>query len=274
MNLEKYSVSEADLHAYVDGQLPADRRAEVERTMAEDLAMKERVACYLAINRLVRGRNDPVIDEAVPSRLIFAVKGRWRSAANAAKFSGMAASLLLGIGIGFGGHFLHEAGVAVGPDKVAASDPDVFARQSAIAHVTYAPDVERPENTSPLKEHELAVWLSTKLKVDVVPPVLVQDGYRLMGGRVLAGGAGPFAQFTYNDSIGDRITLCVSHQNGRAQSPGFLLYKDGPVKVFHWTDDGYGYSVTGGINKDDLLLLAHKTASAIKNASDHPRVSS
>jgi anti-sigma factor RsiW len=274
MNIGKYTVSEADLHAYVDGQLPADRRAEVESAIAADPAVKERVACYLAINRLVRGRYDPVIYEAVPNRLIFAAKGRWRSAANAAKFYGMAASLLLGIGIGLGGNFLHEAGVSAGPDSVAVSDLDVFARQSAIAHVTYAPDVERPENTSPLMEHELAVWLSTKLKADVVPPVLVQDGYRLMGGRVLPGGAGPFAQFTYNDSMGDRVTLCVSRQNGRTQSPGFVLYKDGPVKVFHWTDDGYGYSVTGGINKDDLLRLAHKTASAIRNAPDRPKVSS
>jgi anti-sigma factor RsiW len=181
------------------------------------------------------------------------------------RFAGMAAALVLGVGIGATlwrspSSTMTGAGVA----RLVADDGlDGFARQSAIAHVTYAPDIERPAQIGPARERELGEWVSHSLGTDVVPPVLTHVGYKLMGGRLLSGGDGPFAQFTYNDAKGERVTLCISHRKLNAQTSGFALYKDGPVKVFHWIAGAYGYSVTGGIDRDELLQVAQDVKFAL-----------
>ncbi|CAG4903416.1 anti-sigma factor family protein [Paraburkholderia gardini] len=257
-------ISEEELHAYVDGSLAAHRREEIDRLLETNDELAARVSDYFSLNNMFHERYDRVLSEPVPARLRLAVKRRWRDALNWPQFAGMAAALILGVGIGVGTNMGRQAAIVVTGDagnvaghRVSMDGAESFARQSAIAHVLYAPEVTRPVEVGADREQELVTWLSNRIGTNVRPPVLTRTGFELMGGRLLPGADGPVAQFMYHDAKGERITLCISHRKVSADTTAFKLYQDGSVNVFYWVDGDFGYAVSGAIDRKTLLELSH-----------------
>src|ERR1700744_2180130 len=62
-------VTEDELHAYVDNELPAERRADVESWLATHPDDAARVQSWRTMADLLHARYDSVADEAVPKRL-------------------------------------------------------------------------------------------------------------------------------------------------------------------------------------------------------------
>src|ERR1700712_4172562 len=62
-------VTEDELHAYVDNELPAERRSDVEAWLGAHPDDTARVASWRAMAGLLHARYDSVADEAVPKRL-------------------------------------------------------------------------------------------------------------------------------------------------------------------------------------------------------------
>lgn len=72
-------VTEADLHAYVDGLLPLVRRAEIDAYLALRPVEARRLQAYTQQNQALRALYDPVLDEAVPAPLAAPRRRRqWR----------------------------------------------------------------------------------------------------------------------------------------------------------------------------------------------------
>lgn len=69
MNDRKIPVTEDELHAYVDGELPAERRADVEAWLAAQPEDGERVQSWRAMAEMLHARYDSVAQEPVPARL-------------------------------------------------------------------------------------------------------------------------------------------------------------------------------------------------------------
>ena len=67
--------SEETLLAYVDGELDAATREQVERAVAADPEVARRVAAHQTLNRELRAGFDPVLDEPVPAHLVSLVRG-------------------------------------------------------------------------------------------------------------------------------------------------------------------------------------------------------
>ena len=65
----KIPVTEDELHAYVDNELPAERRGDVEAWLATHPEDAARVRSWLEMADLLHARYDSVADEAVPKRL-------------------------------------------------------------------------------------------------------------------------------------------------------------------------------------------------------------
>src|SRR5436190_5731756 len=63
------TVREDELHVYVDGELPADRRQAVEMWLASHPDDAARVATWRAQAEAVRARYGAVIHERIPDRL-------------------------------------------------------------------------------------------------------------------------------------------------------------------------------------------------------------
>jgi anti-sigma factor RsiW len=131
-----------------------------------------------------------------------------------------------------------------------------FARQAAVAHAVYSPDIRRPVEITAEQEEQLVTWLSKRLKADVRPPRLGALGYELIGGRLLPGASGPVAQFMYADATGRRITLYVSADNQDNKDTAFRFAQEGDVSVFYWIDGRFGYALSANIGKGELARLA------------------
>jgi anti-sigma factor RsiW len=263
MNEQPTPIGEEDLHAYVDGTLSEGRRAELERALEQNPELANRVSDYFSLNNLFHERYDRVLSEPVPKRLQLPSAKRWRIAANWPQFAGMAAALVLGVGIGVATNMGKDAASAPlassssSTRPVSADSSEVFARQAALAHVVYMPQVERPVEIGAAHEQDFVQWLSNKLGTDVHPPILAKSGFELVGGRLLPDADGPVAQFMYRDAKGERITLCISHRKVNSNTTAFRLYQDGSVNVFYWVDGDFGYAVSGGIDRKVLLGLSH-----------------
>src|ERR1700732_5584791 len=69
MTNPKIPVTEDELHAYVDNELPAERRGDVEAWLAAHPEDAGRVQSWRAMAEALHARYDSVADEAVPKRL-------------------------------------------------------------------------------------------------------------------------------------------------------------------------------------------------------------
>jgi anti-sigma factor RsiW len=263
MNEQRISIDEEELHAYVDGTLSEARRAEIERALEQNPELANRISDYFSLNNLFHERYDRVLSEPVPKRLQLPAEKRRRVAANWPQFAGMAAALVLGVGIGVATNMGKDAPSASlassgsNTRPASADGSEVFARQAALAHVVYMPDVVRSDDVGSVHEQDFVQWLSNRLGTNVHPPILAKSGFELVGGRLLPGTDGPVAQFMYRGAKGERITLCISQRKVSSKTTAFRLYQDGSVNVFYWVDGDFGYAVSGGIDRKILLGLSH-----------------
>lgn len=254
--MKRSHVTEADLHAYIDGLLPHARSEEIEAYLATRPGEAERLDAYRKQKEELRALFNPVMDEPTPPSLS-APPHHWLWEAK---------RLVAGLAIAFVGGTagwalrgqMQPALMAQAPANMATADVKVaaLARQAAIAHVVYSPDVRHPVEIGAEQEDQLVTWLSKRLGTQIRPPKLGKLGYELIGGRLLPGQSGPVAQFMYHDSAGQRLTLYVSAEQAQNKDTGFKFAQEGPVNVFYWIDGKFGYALSAGIGKAELTRIA------------------
>lgn len=241
-----YTLTESDLQAYTDGQLDPLRLSEVEAWLAAHPDDAERVACYRRQNAALHTAFDPVLNEAVPKRLARPERQPW-SVPLQLRYAAVAAWLAIG---GAFGWFLHGAQEGLSAPSMA------LARQAALAHAVYAPEVRHPVEVGADQEAHLTAWLSKRLESPLKVPHLGATGYELVGGRLLPGSNGPAAQFMYQNARGQRLTLYIGTEKGGTQETAFRYAREQNVGVFYWIDGPLGYALTGDLEKTELLRVA------------------
>jgi len=246
MSDQSNTVPEADLHAYVDERLDDARRAEVEAWLLAHPAEAERIAAYRKQNAMLKMVFDPVLDEPLPLQMY--PQARRRFFAPLLRYAAMAGWMVLSGVIGWALH---------GADAGKPAPMLAMAKQAAIAHVVYTPEVLHPVEVGADQEAHLAKWLSKRLGGSVKPPHLGDVGYELVGGRLLPGNQGPSAQFMYQDARGQRLTLYLSSKAENRGETAFRYALEGKVGVFYWIDDGMGYALSGEMEKPALLRVAN-----------------
>ncbi|MGV2904943.1 anti-sigma factor family protein, partial [Achromobacter sp. AGC25] len=88
-------ITEADLHAYADGQLPPARHADVGAFLAAHPQDQTRVDDWQAQRRALHALLDPVLDEPLPLRLPLRAPARrfpWRALAASVAIAAVSAS--------------------------------------------------------------------------------------------------------------------------------------------------------------------------------------
>ena len=238
-------ITEADLHAYVDGLLSEARRIEVEAFLAANSQEAERVRAYQKQNEMLRTLFDQIRDEPIPLRMQ-RPRRLWRSALM--RYAVIAASVMFGGVLGW---------VAHGSQSSKPSDQITFARQAAMAHAVYTPEVRHPVEVSADQEEHLVNWLSKRLGARLKPPHLSKLGYDLVGGRLLPGNRGPVAQFMYQDEKGQRLTLYVRTDAMANRETAFRFIQEGGVRVFYWLDGQFGYALSGEVERAELSRVAN-----------------
>lgn len=247
-------LSEEILHAYVDGGLSSDERGAVEAHLALHPETAARARAWATQNEALHRAFDPLLEE--PHTLKVDLRRRvvsapffWRNVA------ALAATLMLGIAIGFVSHDYWS--------PVSAPGRGSIARQALLAHAAYLPEVRHPVEVTGREEQHLIAWLSKRLDAPLKAPSLVQSGYQLLGGRLLpappnavaAGKAPPVAWLMYENAQGKRLSLMVRREAPNTDT-AFRFAQEGNNSVFYWVDGPFGYALVGDINKDELAVLA------------------
>lgn len=236
-------VSIDDVMAYVDGQLDAAARRRLDERIAATPELAAQVDAYRHQNHALKLAFDPVLREPVPERM-----QPPRSAGAPLRVAlGVAATLALGVALGWYARDLTT------PSRAATT----FVMQAAAAHIVYTPEVRHPVEVAANEEAHLVQWLSKRLGHKVRAPVLAEQGFRLVGGRLLPGDqARPAAHFMYEDAKGQRLTLYVRGLQARERDTAFRYARESGVDVFYWVDDHYGYALSGVVGRETMLELA------------------
>jgi anti-sigma factor RsiW len=237
------TVSETDLHAYVDGALDEAHRREVEAHLAANPADAERVRAWQEQGARMRALFNPVLEEAIPDRLRAVVGPRRRF-----PYALAASFLAAGVAIGWGA----KTFIPAEPKATASAS---LSKRAAVAHVVYSPEVRHPVEVGADQQEHLVNWLSKRLGQPLMAPVLAKEGFELVGGRLLPGDSGPVAQFMYQDARGQRLTLYVSRSTANRDT-AFRFSQEDRVSVFYWVDGKLGYALSSELPKDRLLAVA------------------
>jgi anti-sigma factor RsiW len=235
-------MNEDKLHAYIDGQISATERLEVEAELAQDTEAAGRVADYQRQNEALRAAFEPMLDE--PHSLAIGGGGpRWQ------RWGGIAATLALGFTIGY---------LARG-EFPGRGTLDPLARQAMLAHAAYVPEVRHPVEVGASEEQHLLAWLSKRLSTPLRAPSLGEAGYHLLGGRLLpatqASDPAPMALLMYENARGQRLSLLIKRESTNTET-AFRYADDRGTCVFYWIDGPLGYALAGDMDRQELQKVA------------------
>ncbi|MEO9188751.1 MAG: anti-sigma factor [Acetobacteraceae bacterium] len=243
-----HAVSEEDLHAYVDGRLDPERRAvmdaylrtapEMAGQVADDIAQREELRAALAA---------PAAEPLPPSlnlaRLVEEKLRRrrfpWQAVA--------AAVVALFVGTACGWFLQARPSLGV----------DALAQEAGASYAVFAADPRRSVELGADQKDLLTRWISHRLNRPVAPPDLSADGYRLLGGRLVAAPHGAAALFVYENERGVRLIVYVRPMKTPDTTP--IEQVDAPnVDGCAWIDHGVGYTVMAEESYGRLLRLSNQ----------------
>lgn len=234
-----HPTSEDDLHAYVDGLLPAARRAEVEAYLARNPEVAERFARLGQQRDALRAALGPIADEPVPPQLNLGHMVLSRRRPRWPGWPAAAAACLLMIAGGSGGWMLR--GMAA-EDRVGI---DALAEEANDAYAVFGPDRGHPVEIPAADSAQLVSWVEDRLSRSISLPDLSAAGYRFIGGRVVATGHGPAGLLMYDNAQGSRIAVFMRPMAHDKNAP-MARHRKGDAVSFAWADNGMGYSLVGG----------------------------
>jgi anti-sigma factor RsiW len=230
------NVTSDELHAYVDGVLPADRRDAVEAWLSAHPDDATRVAEWRAQADAIRAHYETATTEPLPARFDVARLTRRRRAWRGVAAAAAVVAFILGGGVGWVAH-----GMSVASER--PTNFDIFSADALDAHKLYVVEVRHPVEVSGDERAHLAQWLSKRLDNEVRVPDLEPSGLKLVGGRLLPGPTGPSAFFMYEAPSGERFTLYCAQSSSPESGMRYREAQD--VSSFYWVDHGLGYVVSG-----------------------------
>ena len=253
MNDTNPIVTEADLHAYADGELPETARARIEAYLADNPDEAAMVAEWQAQNTGIRSlfagydrAKDTDALLVAPPHAIPSVPNRWAVAA--------AALVVFALGA-VSGHY--GPALLERPDLQLAGS-ETLPKQAETAFTVYAAEVRHPVEVFADEEAHLATWLGKRLAIQNLKiPNLQPLGFKLVGGRLLPVDGKPGAMFMYENQAGERLTVMVG-RNKENRTTSFRFASSGKLETFYWIDGELGYAVTGEISRETLRGVAEE----------------
>ncbi len=276
MSGQRQPVDDARLQAWVDARLPADEAALLTARLAEVPAELERAQALRAQAELLQQHFAVANDAPIPERLLAAARGEspahGDAAGSAAGLGGpradrpaarpardrwpargwlaQAAVVLVALGVGAAGGWYARDG------SFRPRTPSGTLIQAAtLAHATYVPEVRHPVEVGAEQQAHLVTWLSKRVGTALRAPDLQEQRYELVGGRLLPSDNGPAAQFMYENLQGQRLTLYV-RRSATGNDTAFRFAQQGNVLSFYWVDRGFGYALSGEIDRPALHGIA------------------
>ena len=273
--MNRETVSEVDLHAYVDGELASGRVDAVRAHLREHAADAARVDAWRRQNAGIRRAYDllprdplpklsrkaseeairPAAADSTPRLdLIRAARRRRRAMTMLATFLGGACVALLGA-IGFGriGTPIEQALEA--PPLV----PTAQARRARLAWRSYAREADRYFDRPIQNNASLADALQRATALPRIPD-FSREKFELLAVRTMPGETEPAAFLLYASPAHVRVGLIVERTPEGDSSP--VLSDDGGLRSLAWRAAGYSFALVGPADPDTLRILGRAAVTA------------
>jgi anti-sigma factor RsiW len=256
------------LSAWLDGEVEGADCARIQAWLQEHPEDAARVRLWGADRDALRARFTPTLDEAIPERLTQAVwrrSGARRGGSLGWPMQAAAAVVLFVLGVALGTLW---RGSTSSSEPVAAAGRS-WTQRAAVAHAVYAPEVRHPVEVSVREgdaaqqreqEAHLSRWLTRRLSVPVKLFDLRDQGFELVGGRLLPDASGPSAQLMYQDAMGMRVTVYLRKAGEQDAPAAFRYERQGDLSMFYWVEGRCGYALVGTQSRERLLALAQSIA--------------
>lgn len=252
------ATEEAELVAYLDGELTPEAHAEMKRKIARDPALAERLCLLEAGGRPFRQAFDTLLDAAPADRLSVMLERELRRSGRRAEprrlpaWAAIAASLILFV-IGFAaGQGLSSFDISVLPGRW---DDDIggWAGMLASDVALYTPQsLEMIAADRAPSDDELNT-IGGSLNVALSSKRLTLPGLELKQARLLAFEGAPFIQLIYLDPRHGAVAFCIFSSSAGAERPESLTGAD--MNVVYWSDDDMSYMLIGHAPTAELDVL-------------------
>jgi anti-sigma factor RsiW len=259
--------SDETLIAYLDGELDAGLRSEIEALIESDAELRDRAAALAASAEALRAAFEPVLHEPVPERLLAAARGLTVAQASAEVVDFAAAQkarasrrlmdrpwarwaaaagvcgLVIGSGAGYfaGGHDTVVQTAATNP--AAANWLDNIAGYHKLLINAGADDQALVD--VPPDANDPARKVVQKLPADFKLPNLKPWGLQFQGARYLVVEGQPATQLFYttdNKALGP-LTVVIGTTSKSDLAPTFD--RRGDLNVLYWRHHGHAYALVG-----------------------------
>lgn len=253
------AVTEEELHAYVDGELPAERRQAVAAWLAAHPEEAAQVAAWLAQAESIRARFGAIAEERVPERLNLDYLSRHARMGRRAWTTAAAAALIafvLGSGTGW---FAHGATTAA-PAGIGSYTADALE-----AHKLYVVEVRHPVEVPGDQRTHMMKWLSKRVGETLQVPDLSAMNLKLVGGRLLPGPSGASAFYMYEGPSGERYTVYCGKASTRETALRFKSERQ--FAAVYWVDDNVAYVVSGPAERARLEKVARAVFDQVDKAA-------
>jgi anti-sigma factor RsiW len=245
-------VGEDDLMAWIDGRLPPERQAAVDRYLAGHPQEAARLRMQADQRQQLVDTFAPIAAEPIPAGMrISAIAARRR--AGTGWWQAMAAAILLAVGFG-GGWGMRDM---TAPPRAGIA---ALAQEATDSYRVYASDTLRPAELS--DREQLVHWMSARLGGAVAVPDLAATGYRFLGGRLVATAHGPAALFLYDGPRSHRIAV-LTRPMEIDKTARMTATAEEDVDRVSWADDGRGYSVVSSRRASRLQAIADTIRSQV-----------
>lgn len=255
------AITDEMLSAWVDGELGAAERERVELWLQHNPQDMARVQAWAADRAGLAALYRPVLDEPAPENLQAAVWSR-KSIDTAPRWAYAAAAaglLVTGALLGGGSVWQFQKRQFASQEsalraQLAAGTAQGWAQRAAYAHSIYVAEPRHAVEVKANEEH-LSRWLTRRIDMPVKLFDLQDQGFELVGGRLLPDGPGKSAQLLYQDAQKRRVTVYLRKPE-KGTDAAFRYEQQGNVGMFYWVEEGAGYALVGELPKQTLLDLA------------------
>ena len=243
-----HNVSEDELHAYVDGELPAERRGAVEAWLATHPEDAAKVAAWRSQAELIRARYGAVADRET------AAAAQRRAAGAPPAYGALARCGVRGCACGIRRRRRRRLDRCAASRAASPSDLTRFTADALEAYRLYVVEVRHPVEVPGDQRPHLVEWLSKRVGSPLRAPELEKMGLKLVGGRLLPGPTGATAFFMYEGPSGERFTLYCGRTSDRETA---LRYAAGEQNAaYYWVDGDLAYVLSGPAERDKLHEIA------------------
>ncbi len=244
--------TDTDLSAWLDGEGGADERARIEAHLRDNADAAAKARLWSADRDALRARFDAVRGESIPPRLSDTVTNGKRWGGRRLQAAAVAALLVTG---GVMGSAITWQVQSQRVATAQAGTPSGWVQRAAYAHSVFVPEPRHAVEVRAQEEH-LSRWLTRRIDIPVKLFDLRDEGFELMGGRLLPDAGGKSAQLMYdNAQTKERVTVYLRKPDADAPTT-FRYLQQGDLGTFYWVEAGAGYALVGPLPKERLLALA------------------